>query len=79
MGGGGGGKAPSVPSYTPPPVVEAANPETVQQAEAGFVAESNEKARKAAALAAGRRETILTGALGDVSTPGVQRKTLLGQ
>lgn len=79
MGGGGGSKSPSVPKYTPPPVVEVASPETVQQAEAGFVADSNEKARKAAALAAGRRETILTGALGDVSTPEVQRKTLLGQ
>ena len=75
--GGGGGKSYKPEKYTPPPLP--AEPETLREEEADAVRRASDKARKAAALAGGRRSTILTGSLGDVSQPAVTRKTLLGQ
>ncbi len=74
--GGGGGKSFKPVSYTPPqpPEVENYYKEEVQETGA-----TREKARKAAALANGRKSTLLTGALGDTSSVPVLQKNLLGQ
>lgn len=75
--GGGGGKSYKPEKYTPPPLP--AEPETLREEEADAVRRASDKAKKAAALAGGRKSTILTGTLGDTTQAEVSRKTLLGR
>lgn len=71
-GGGPSYSPPPLPPLPPPPDPPAETNTTEQKS-----ARRNE--RKAQLAAMGRQSTILTGALGDTSTPAKKKNDLLGQ
>ncbi len=72
---GGGGKSYKPAAYDPPKPPEI---ETYTKEEIYETGQAKEKARKAAALAGGRKSTLLTGSLGDTSSVKASQKNLLG-